>query len=297
MLFDRGFVAIGSVQVRGGEARCFLASDAVRSVRRLGAGTRGHITMSSLGSNGRFGNQLFQYAFAKLYALRHGATAAFPPWEGQQLFDLDDPPCAGLRPDAALQRIQRRGSPAGEMIRRSTSILGYFQEIPECWRKHRPLLRRMFQLSREHRQAIDAWDADVTRRGRRTLVAISVRRGDYRSLHHLEPYFRLVPAKWYLAWLRTLWPTLRDPVLFVTTDEPAAIRPLFREFEPVSGAFGPAVRAVPDHVRDFEILRRADYLAICNSSFPAWRPFSRIPLNGAFFRRSTRGGSSRMNRG
>ena len=144
MLFDRGFVAIGSVQARGGEARCFLASDAVRSVRRLGAGTRGHITMSSLGSNGRFGNQLFQYAFAKLYALRHGATAAFPPWEGQQLFDLDDPPCAGLAlPTLRFngfsdedRRLWERNDPPIDI-----DLWGYFQEIPECWRKHRPLLR------------------------------------------------------------------------------------------------------------------------------------------------------------
>ena len=47
-------------------------------------------------SNGRFANQLFQYAYVKLYALRHGVTAAIPAWQGQQLFDLDDPTCAGL---------------------------------------------------------------------------------------------------------------------------------------------------------------------------------------------------------
>src|SRR5262249_29462126 len=270
MLFDRGLVAVGSVEVRGGEARCFLASDAVRSVPRLAAGTRGHITMSCLGRHARFASHVVQYAYARLYALRHGATAALPPWEGQQLFDVDDPPCAGL----AFPRLTFKGFTdedrrlwEGRNPPIDIDLWGYFQEIPECWQKHRPLLRRMFQLSREHQQALDAWHADVTRRGRRTLVAIHVRRGDYYRLQHLAPWFRVVPEKWYLAWLRPLWPTLRNPVLFVATDEPHDIRPLFREFAPVSPALGPGARAVPDHVRDFEVLRRADYLAICNSSF------------------------------
>src|SRR5262245_12280684 len=103
-LFDRGLVGIGSVRVRGGQAHCFLASGAVRSMRRLAAGSR-RITISCLGSTGRFANQLFQYAYGRLYALRHGATAAFPVWEGQQLFGLEDPPCDGV----ALPRLTFNG--------------------------------------------------------------------------------------------------------------------------------------------------------------------------------------------
>jgi glycosyltransferase involved in cell wall biosynthesis len=147
-------------------------------------------------------------------------------------------------------------------------LAGYFQELPACWRSHRPLLRRLFQLPPEQLQAIDAWRRDVTDGGRRTLVANHVRRGDYRDLQlGSAPWFRLVPTGWYLAWLRAIWPTLRDPLLYVATDEPEAIRPLFREFEMVPATFGSTAHALPDHVRDFGILGRADYLAVCNSSF------------------------------
>jgi glycosyltransferase involved in cell wall biosynthesis len=270
-LFDRGLVCIGCVHVAGCQALCFLASDAVRSLCHLDVESRGHITVSTLGQNGRFANQLFQYSYARFYALRHGLTAAFPTWEGKQLFGLDDPSCAGL----SFQRLTFRGfadddRPLWERDEPPIDIEleGYFQEIPECWRRHRPLLRRLFQLPPEHLRAIDAWRHSVTDGDRRTLVAIHVRRGDYRRLQlKAGPWFRIVPEDWYLDWLRTIWPTLRDPILFIATDEPDAILPVFQEFETISATFGGAAQELPDHVRDFEILRRAEYLAICNSSF------------------------------
>lgn len=72
ILFDFGLIGIGHVQLGTTEARCFVASDQVRSLRGLDVGARGHVTMSTLGSNGAFANQLLQYAYLKLYALRHG---------------------------------------------------------------------------------------------------------------------------------------------------------------------------------------------------------------------------------
>lgn len=267
-LFDRGLVAIGSVEVGGIEARCFLTSDAVRSPNRLNGASRGQITMSGLGSNGRFANQLFQYAYVRLYALRHGLTAAVPDWEGRALFDLQDPFCTGV----ALPQLSFKGFTEDDLLLWEADdppididLLGYFQEIPECWQSHRPLLRRMFELSAEHQNAVDAWHNELTRGGQRTLVAIHVRRGDYRSFD--IPWFRLVPEDWYLDWLRAIWPTLYEPLLHVATDEPDAILPQFNQFELVAGTIGSPVPQLPEHVRDFELLRRADYLAICNSSY------------------------------
>ena len=269
-LFDRGLVAIGTAHVADGTAHCFLASDAIRAADRLGGAARGRVSFATLGHNVRFANQLFQYAYAKLYALRHGLTAAIPDWEGRQLFGLDDPSCDGpMLPtlafagfsDEDLQLWDWEAPPI------DVDLKGYFQETPACWKPHRPLLRQLFQPAVAGRQAIDAWHHRVTDAGQRTLVAIHVRRGDYRRLALDLPWFRLVPEAWYLDWLRALWPTLRNPLLFVATDEPDAIRPLFREFETVAAAFGAPADALPEHVRDFEVLRRADCLALCNSSY------------------------------
>ena len=39
---------------------------------------RARILMTCLGSNGRFGNQLLQYAFVRLYAAEHNLVAELP---------------------------------------------------------------------------------------------------------------------------------------------------------------------------------------------------------------------------
>jgi glycosyltransferase involved in cell wall biosynthesis len=271
-LFDRGLVCIGSVDFVAGHALCFLASDAVRSFNQLDVESRGHVTMSTLTEGVGFGNQLWRYACVKLYALRHGLTPALPAWQGNQLFSLEDKSCAAFAfPKIAYPGFADNDRELWDLDDPPINIdlEGYFQEIPECWQKHRELLRRMFQLSPAHVRAIDAWRDAVTDGGRRTLVAISVRRGDYYKFQSESwPWFRIVPNEWYLDWLRTIWPTLSDPVLFVTSDEPDKILPVFQEFEPVPATFGSIGQGLPQHVRDFEVLRRADYLAICNSSFP-----------------------------
>lgn len=41
---------------------------------------------------GRFGNQMFQYAFARAYAEKHGYDFQCDTWIGQQIFNLDDDP-------------------------------------------------------------------------------------------------------------------------------------------------------------------------------------------------------------
>jgi glycosyltransferase involved in cell wall biosynthesis len=265
-MFDIGLVYIGSLPFLGNEARCFLVSDAIRFPHRLMNGSRDRVTMSSLGRNGRFANQLFQYAFLRLYALRHGLTASAPNWEGRDLFDLQDQLCDGV----ALPRLsfgsftnEDRLLWEGDDQPINVDLFGYFQEIPACWQKHRQLLRRMFELPFKHQGALDLWHRTLTSGGKRTLVAVHVRRGDYRF--NGLPWFRLVPEEFYVHWLRAIWPTLAEPLLFVATDEPDEVLPRFEEFAPVPVT--KSLRNLPEHVRDFEIMRRADCLAICNSSF------------------------------
>ncbi len=266
-LFDRGFVAIGGADTRLGHAQCFLASAQVRTLRGAGRLARGRITMATLAQNGRFANQMFRYAFGKLYGLRHGVAVQIPPWEGQALYALDDDasPAPPTLPTLAFAGFADDDLALWHLDEPPVDVdfVGYFQETPACWRPHRPLLRTMFALTQPHAQELDDWRERVTGAGRRTLVAVHVRRGDYRGHAFGDAWLRLVPEAWYVAWLRALWPTLARPLLYVATDAPDEVLPAFAGFEQAP----PPASRLPAHVVDFEVLRRADHLAACNSSF------------------------------
>lgn len=47
---------------------------------------------------GRFGNTLFEYAFARAFAERNALELHTDPWIGQQIFEINDPPCRGELP-------------------------------------------------------------------------------------------------------------------------------------------------------------------------------------------------------
>lgn len=47
---------------------------------------------------GRLGNAMFTYAFARAFAERNGLDLFTDPWIGQQIFQLEEPPCRGDLP-------------------------------------------------------------------------------------------------------------------------------------------------------------------------------------------------------
>jgi len=61
------------------------------------------LTMSSIGQLGRFGNQLFQYAFLRICAKESGARVECPPWIGQSLFGHQDATITNRLPPAIEQ--------------------------------------------------------------------------------------------------------------------------------------------------------------------------------------------------
>lgn len=269
-LFDLGFVRVGTADAAGRSVTGYLRSARVRYPLRLTGPTRGVAAMSNLGSNGRFANQLFQYAFLRLYALRHELAVATPRWEGCDLFGITDPEpgpakLAHLRffafddDDLALW--------TGEAQPIDVDFDGYFQELPDCWIHHRALLARLFRPTYPLASGVDDWMARLTDGGRRPLAAIHVRRGDYPDLFAggLD-WYRPIPLDWYRAWLDRLKASGIDAVVYVATDAPDEVLEAFRSFDPVTAADRPDTDT-PAHIVDFEVMRRASHLAIANSSF------------------------------
>jgi hypothetical protein len=220
------------------------------------------ITMSVLGQKGRFGNQLLQYGFLRMYAEEHGLAVEAPDWIGRDLYDLNDP---------------ERGAPMPAVHEKEHDFVASLnRQVPEIWRdadlvgfccyptvgllRYRDLFRNLFKPGRKVAAIAESAQAQLRTRGD-TLVAVHLRRGDFGSDIHW-----IAPTAWYAQWLKGLWPALKRPVLYVATDDPAAASGL-AEFKPLTardlGLEVPGAEFFPD----FHLLTQADALAISNSSF------------------------------
>ena len=221
------------------------------------------ITMSSLGRNGRFANQLFQYAFLKCYGRTHGQRVETPAWIGQKLFGHADPAIS-----RSLPELRERSNLLTEALVpnapepfRNVDFWGYFQYNTRYYAPQRDYFRSLFRPTPAVLAQVQPMVERLRRRGK-TVVGLHLRRGDYGYEH-----FFVAPTAWYLEWLRGLWPTLEDPVLFIASDEPAKVLADFAEFQPITakdlGAPLPGAEFYPD----FHLLTQCDALAISNSSF------------------------------
>ncbi|SNT63972.1 Glycosyltransferase involved in cell wall bisynthesis [Tardiphaga sp. OK246] len=271
LAFDVGFIALAGDWAQY-KTVVFLRSERIVDLSGIGGPEFGRVSMSTLGRNGRFANQLFQHIYIRFYALRHSLVASHPNWIGEVMYGLPSPPAiteaklpelrfyAFDNDDLYLWRMQ-------EAVY-DVDLWGYFQETPECWQPHRALLRRMHSLAELYRAPVRQAIERMTDDGRRPLVALHVRRGDYLQLHQEGlPWYRLVPEEWYAAWLDRLLPSLRDPVVFIATDDVDLISAKFAQYHPVYARDLDLPDTLQTFMFDFEVLRQAGYLAICNSSF------------------------------
>ncbi|WP_029010122.1 hypothetical protein [Azospirillum halopraeferens] len=223
---------------------------------------RPRLSMTTLGQNGRFGNQVFQYGFLRLYTDLRGLELELPDWPGRDLFGCDEPYPAVALPEADEKTVDLAGTlPPGSAERVAGVDVRGFCQYPTIrlapWRERwRARLRWAAPVAR----GLDRWLEPLGFAGR-TLVAVHIRRGDFGG----ERFWRS-PTEWYLPWLRAVWPDLRHPLLYVASDDPGVVED-FRAFRPVTAAgAGPLPEALAFLV-DFEVLRRAAFLAVSNSSF------------------------------
>lgn len=220
------------------------------------------VSMTALGANGRFGNQLLQYAFIRLYARDRGLTAEVADWIGRDLFDLDDPlPSSNLpRVDEAKAGLMATlNNPAARTLS-NHDFYGYFCGPTRLWGNRREEFRALFQPGRKIAPLLGRALETIARKGK-TLVALHLRRGDFGN-----DRFWVAPASWYTEWLDGIWDKLDDPVLYIATDD---VRELaaFEKFLPLtSDALGVDIPGAEFYVDHF-VLSRAKHLATSNSTF------------------------------
>lgn len=265
-LFDRGLVRLAEEHAG---ALLYLRSDLVSDPHATGGRCGGTVSMSTFGLNAGFANRLFQYAFLKLYGLRHNAAVETPAWIGEEVYRIPPHPITHRRRMVKGDEWSVRDLALWDEERPPIDVdfWGYFQNVPTCWQPHRAFVRRLFEPREPWRAPVERWLARHRPPGA-TLVAIHLRRGDYRGYDPAaKPWFQLIPEEWYLRWLAELWPRLANPVLFVATDDRDAVLPAFSAYAPLTAADAEAEMPEPRLLADLGIMAHADVLAICNSSF------------------------------
>lgn len=219
------------------------------------------VSMRLLGSNGKFGNQLLQYGFLRLYAAAHGLTALTPDWIGRDLFGLDDPFCGSPLPAVDESQADLFESLNGKgPVFADHDLTGFFCGHARDWGARADDFRALFRPA--PRAAAIAQQALAALRGRgRTVVAVHIRRGDFGH----GPFW-IAPSAWYRDWLDRIWPTLDAPVLYIASDDPGAAGE-FARFGAVGASDLGVVLPGADFYLDHYLLSQADRLAISNSSF------------------------------
>lgn len=242
------------------------------------------LTMSSIGQLGRFGNQLFQYAFLRICAEKSGAKVECPPWIGQTLFGHNDSPISKRLPPAVERRdvgeslfdvipefipyleklagakSSRVGSEVLETGLANVDLWGFFQFHTRYLKSHQQYFRSLLQPVSDLRVALEN-SLNILRSKGKTIVGIHIRRGDYIT----EPRvgFTLVfPTKWYCDWLAEIWDKLENPVLLLCSDDIDSIIDDFDKFSPLTSK--DLEVKLPERIKDIDIEFYIDFFMLSN---------------------------------
>src|ERR1700722_1371910 len=137
------------------------------------------LRMSTLGVNGRFGNQLFQYGFLRLFAQDHGMESQTPPWIGQSLFGHRD----RFGPDPLPLWCEQDGEMPADMRRcgprpAGHELWGYFQHHTSFCKSRQFEFRSLFRPLEHIRAPLDEAIKNLSGPDR-TLIGLHLRRGDF----------------------------------------------------------------------------------------------------------------------
>ncbi len=220
------------------------------------------ISFTGLGIMGRFGNQLLQYIFINVYAKRHGLTIETPEWAGSRLFGIQDPGisecfCKQGDNQTTLNSYIKATNDSFPNV----DFNGFFQFNTIHHASDKQHILELFQPVPELKQVVDLGVRQLYAIGD-TIVAIHLRRGDFGP-----PPWIISPTKWYVEWLDSIWPTLKNPVLFVASDDLDNVLPDFSKFNPITLRNLSIEVLGADYYPEHYILSQADQLAISNSTF------------------------------
>lgn len=213
-----------------------------------------YISMSTLGTYGRFGNQLFQYAALKIYAWLNGLRVEIPAeWMGRRMFMS----CNDISHFSATKQKDLDGECIwlnGQQLK-GFDIKGYCQYHTSHYASYKYYFRSLFKYEPTIEKALQE---TVSPLKDKDLIGIHIRMGDYRLSGRNA---NIAPIQWYQDWLKENWARFDNPALFVASDEIDNVREYFAEYDP---QFYPSEA---HFLFDHYMLSHCDYLLISNSTF------------------------------
>jgi len=217
----------------------------------------GVIQMKRLGDVGRWGNQIFQYMFLRVYGKRNNLQVVTPVWRGTYIYNLND--CNKLR---HLKRIVEknvyRSSDSKVIGRKNVDVKGNFFYETSWYAPDKEFIQDIFTPAPEYSKNI-LRNIEHRREGR-PLVCIHVRLGDFLRLRKRGNKFFIAPYTWYHDAIDSLG--LKRYSLFISTDSHKSVLPNFSDYKYFSWS---SKKANP--FWDFYTLTRCDYILASNSTF------------------------------
>ena len=216
------------------------------------------VTMSTIGKNGGFGNQIFQYAFLKIYAQENRLSVETPKWLGQELFGHKDREINQDLP--VVFESNNEIFPGNGEIWKNVDIQGYFLYHTSYYRTHKEYFCSLFQPVAEIEALVKvAWEK-LCSRGK-TIIGLHLQLNSDENNNSV-----VASSEWYKIWLHGLWETLEEPVLFIASDHVEEINQgYFAEYNPIT------VRDLEVEVNleylNFFLLSKCDFVAISNTAF------------------------------
>lgn len=183
------------------------------------------IGFSKLGQYGRFGNQLFQYAFLRNTAQRLGVKFYCPDWLGDRYFELNDKEIRSSKPvHIDKYYVEPKGEPwyreDATAINDGTDILGHFQS--EKYYNDKDEVRSWYKFKDEIRKVKDSYQfIDFSE-----STSISLRiDNDYDEFRDLFPLYKL---KYYKEALKQV---PNKKYILVFADRPDLSRSFFKDLQ------------------------------------------------------------------
>jgi len=263
------------------------------------------LSMWCLGKLGKFGNQVFQYAFLKICAEKFNLVVETEVWVGQKLFGHQESAISKALPPVCDSHFQQLACNkefgfyalekglswyARSEFKRTDIAVVALEELSEAetlikdvdlwatgfsptrfYAPYRDFFRLLFRPTPQVEKKARALLAAVQKRGK-TLICIHIRRGDFWQYPDYGIIFA-APIEWYLVQLREIWAQVDSPVLVICSDEPDKVLDYFQEFHPfTSRELSPEITDFffsqgLGFYPDFYLMSHADRLVISNSSF------------------------------